>query len=574
LLLGAVPVLAAGEVVRIYPSDRATFLAGQRFDLRVEAEKLPADAQSIRVTVGGRDAGVVFGREAQVVKDGEGKASFTLRGVNLKEPGDYRVVATVKAGNADATAVVDWEVRRVPQFGPRAKNVILFIADGMSLPVRTAARILSKGFQSGKSKGLLAMDEMDEFGYVMTTSLDSLATDSANAASAYATGHKTTVNAMGVYPDNTADPNDNPRVETIIELVKRVRGMATGLVTTSDITDATPAAMFAHTRRRSEAAEIINQLLRPEQRPDVIMGGGSGWFIPKSAVGSKRKDDRDVIAEFEKLGYRFTGTATELASVNAATTDKLLGLYHLGNLNVYLDREVLKTDVLGDFTDQPTLPAMTKKAIDLLRKNPNGFFLMVESASVDKQLHPMDWERAIYDTIEFDQAVAVGKEFAKRNGDTLLIVVADHSHGMSITGTYHEMDGKKGREAVRVYEQSVYPTFVDRDGDGFPDSPAPEVTLAVHWANHPDYRDDYRFNILPLDPTVLKDGKAVPNPQRDPEGELQVGNLPLAVTTEVHSVEDVPITSSGPGARYLRGVLDNTEVFFGMVNALGLEATD
>lgn len=575
LLAGTLPAWAAAEpVVRIYPGEQAKFLAGQKFDLRVEAENLPPGNPAIQVALNGKNASQVLGQNAQVVKDGEGKASLTLRGVSFKESGNYRVAATVKAGAMEAGATVNWKVETVHPEGPRAKNVILIIGDGMGLPVRTAARVVSKGFSGGKAKDVLAMEDMDEFGYLITSSLNTLATDSANSASAYATGHKSDVNAEGVYPDNTSDPLDNPKVENIIELAKRVQGMSTGLVTTSDITDATPAAMFAHTRKRSESIAIVDQMLKPEQRPDVIIGGGSKWFIPKQTPGSKRKDERNVIAEFEKLGYRFTGTATELARVNTAQTNKLLGLFHLDNMNVYLDRQILKNpEVLKPFADQPTLPDMTKKAIEILSKNPNGFFLMVEGASIDKQLHPMDWERAIYDTIELDKAVAVAKEFAAKNKDTLIIVTADHSHGMSITGTYHERDGKQGREAVRVYGDTIYPTFTDQDGDGFPENPAPDVTLAIGWANHPDYRDDFKFNPLPLSPAIKKDGKAVPNPVRDPGAELQTGNLPFADTTEVHTVEDVPVTSSGPGAHYFRGVLDNTEVFFGMVKALGLKAT-
>jgi alkaline phosphatase len=118
-------------------------------------------------------------------------------------------------------------------------------------------------------------------------------------------------------------------------------------------------------------------------------------------------------------------------------------------MNVYLDREILKNpDVLGSFTNQPTLMEMTQKALDILSKNDKGFFLMVEGACVDKQLHTMDWERSIYDAIELDKCVGLAREFAAKNGDTLIIVTADHSHGASITGTYHEKDGKTVREGV------------------------------------------------------------------------------------------------------------------------------
>ena len=140
-----------------------------------------------------------------------------------------------------------------------------------------------------------------------------------------------------------------------------------------------------------------------------------------------------------------------------ADEDKILGLYQLDNMNVYIDRAMLKNPkVLGGFNDQPGLVEMTQRAIDTLSKNENGFFLMVEGACVDKQLHVMDWQRAAYDNIELDQAVGVAKKFAAENGnDTLIIVVADHAHGASITGTYHELDAKPAAKQYVLMQQQA-----------------------------------------------------------------------------------------------------------------------
>jgi alkaline phosphatase len=451
----------------------------------------------------------------------------------------------------------------------RAKNVILFIGDGMSLQARQMARILSKGITEGKYNDLLEMEKMSNTALITTSGYDSLVTDSANSASAYATGHKSVVNAMGVYADSTKDPLDDPKVENIVELAKRTRGMATGIVSTANITDATPAAMVAHTRRRSELNFIAATMLDAAHRPDVILGGGSQQFLPMATPGSKRRDDRNLIEEFKALGYSFSGTKAELRKT-PADAGKLLGLYNLDNMNVYIDREVLKNPkVLKGFDDQPTLMDMTGKAIEVLSKNPNGFFLMVEGASIDKQLHALDWERAAYDAIELDKAVAIAKEFARKNGDTMIIVVADHAHGASITGTYHELDGKTGREAVRIYAASAFPTFADRDGDGFPDEPNPSVTLAVQFANHPDYNETYKFKPEPTVPAIMADGKAIANPKL--QGEFRPGNIPAADPSEVHAADDIILTAHGPGAEYFSGVMDNTEVFFAMVRALGLD---
>src|SRR5262249_34739680 len=156
---------------------------------------------------------------------------------SLFRPGRYSVVAT----DGKQTKTVVWEVYGT---GPRkARNVILFIGDGMSMAHRTAARILSKRITEGKYHGKLAMDVMPYMALLGTSGVDSIIADSANSASAYTTGHKSSVNALGVYADRTPDTLDDPKVETITSLVKRRLGMAVGVVTNTEVEDATPAAM-------------------------------------------------------------------------------------------------------------------------------------------------------------------------------------------------------------------------------------------------------------------------------------------------------------------------------------------
>jgi alkaline phosphatase len=185
----------------------------------------------------------------------------------------------------------------------------------------------------------------------------------------------------------------------------------------------------------------------------------------------------------------------------------------------------------------------------------------------------MDWQRAAYDTIEMDKAVGIARDFAARDGSTLIIVTADHAHGVSITGTYHEKDGKTGREAVRTYARAGFPDFADKDQDGFPDDPSPAVTLAVQYANHPDYYEDFTFHARPSVPAVMAGDGAIANKERAPEGMLYAGNIPRNEAQEVHSADDVPLSAGGPGAGHFRGVMDNTEVFFGIVRALGVDPT-
>src|SRR6266699_2019039 len=272
----AISMVSAGHAQTVYPIDRADILVGARFDFKVEFAGL-ADPTKVSVTLNGKD-----------------QSALILRDVSLAQPGVYRLRVSDGANSRE----LEWNVY---DSGPRkAKNVILFIGDGMSLAHRTAARLLAKGIAEGKARGKLAIDDMPHMALVATAGSDSIITDSANSASAYATGHKSAVNAMGVYADRTLDPLDDPRVETITSLAQRKRALAVGIVTNTEIEDATPAAMATHTRRRIEYDRIVEQFFAA--KPDVMLGGGRANFLPKSAEGSKRKDESDFIAQFSEAG--------------------------------------------------------------------------------------------------------------------------------------------------------------------------------------------------------------------------------------------------------------------------------
>lgn len=565
--MAATPGTYAGYTVEqknditILPIGQAKFLAGQKLDFCIEVKNAKAD--DINVTIDGKSAEKYFNKKAVRTANGTA-ASYRINDVSFNKAGKVAVKATAKGQEKSVTYTVTDAVAE-----QKAKNVILMVGDGMSLQARQMARILSKGIAEGRYHDLLEMEKMPQMALITTSGYDSIVTDSANSASAYATGQKGVVNSMGVYADSTKDPLDDPKVENIIELVKRNKNMATGLVTTASVTDATPAAMLAHTRRRAEQNYIAATMLDSCHRPDVILGGGQRYFKPQSTAGSKRQDNRNLIAEFEKLGYAYSNDKDSLEKTSKSAT-KLLGLYTPNHMNVYLDREVLRDNsVLGKYNNQPGLVEMTDKAINALSQNKNGFFLMVEGACIDKQLHAMDWQRATYDTIEFDQAIAHAKAFADKNKDTLIIVLADHAHGASITGTYTEKDGKTGREAVRTYAAGGFPTFEDRDGDGFPDNPDVDVTLAIQYANHPDNNMNYKFIKKPTNPTVVKDGIAKANPAK--QGFFEAGNIPAKEDSEVHAADDIVLNAMGPGSDYFHGVMDNTEVFFGMMRALGIK---
>ena len=530
-------------------------------------------AQSdIRVTVNGAEHAAVFGKAAAYIEkeDGREQSTLILREVSLAKPGAYAV--RVFAGTN--TREISWTVYDT---GPRkAKNVILFIGDGMSPAHRVAARILSKGISEGRARGKLAMDDMPQMALVATAGIESIITDSANSASAYATGHKTAVNAMGVYADRSADAFDDPKVETISSLVKSKLDMAVGIVTNTEIEDATPAAMIAHTRRRGAYDQIVEQFFA--EKPDVLLGGGSANFLPKGAEGSKRKDETDYIAKFKDAGYVLASTAAELKAASGAT--KLLGLFNTGNMDGALDRKFLKGGSVRKFPDQPDLTDQVESALNILSRNPNGFFLMVESGLIDKYTHVLDMERAVYDTIMLDNAVALARNWAnKRGDDTLILVLADHGHPISLIGTIDDdMTSEPNvpmRERVRTYEKAGFPNYPAPDAAGYPARVDVSRRLAIFSASTPDHYETFRPKLDdPNEPTVKsKEGETFDANEKYknlPGAAFRLGNLPKLANASVHSGEDVILTATGPGAERVRGQLDNTDVFRVMAEALGL----
>ena len=565
---------SAGSAQTVYPIDRADILSGARFDFKVEFAGL-ADASKISITLNGKDYAQVFGKAGTFVEREAGKdqSALLLRDVSLGDAGVYNIRVTDGA----ETRELRWNVYDT---GPRkAKNVILFIGDGMSPAHRVAARLLARGIAEGKALGKLAIDDMPHMALVATAGSDSIITDSANSASAYATGHKSAVNAMGVYADRTPDPLDDPRVETVTSLAQRRQDMAIGIVTNTEIEDATPAAMVAHTRRRTEYDRIVEQYFAA--KPDVLMGGGRANFLPKSENGSRRRDESDFVAQFRAAGYSLALTGPEMVSAakDPATTE-LLGLFTLGNMDGALDRKFLKGGTVGKFPEQPDLTEQVGAALEVLSKNSSGFFLMVESGMIDKYTHLLDMERAVYDTIMLDNAVRLARDWAAAHGDdTLILVIADHNHPIGLLGTIDDDMTKETpaplRERVRVYERAGFPNYPAPNAEGYPARVDVSRRLALFSASLPDHYETLRPKLdNPNEPTVAgKDANTYVANERYksvPGAALRLGNLPAMINADVHSGEDVILTATGPGSERVRGQMDNTEVFRVIAEALGL----
>ncbi|MDX3974008.1 alkaline phosphatase [Shinella sp.] len=576
LALASATVLAgAANAATVYPIDRATILVGSPFDFKVEFDAV-VKPEDVKVTVNGQEYEAVFGKKAEFVAEEKGAedkvlgSALTLRGLTIATAGGYKVEVT--AGSE--TKSVNWDVYGTSAEA-KAKNIIFLVADGLSVAHRTGARIMSKGMTEGKANGRLAMDDIPPVAFIGTSSTHSIATDSANTMSAYMTGHKSRVNALGVYADRTPASLDDPKVETIAEALRRTTTKSIGIVTTSEVEDATPAAVVAHTRKRADKAEIVGMLL--DAKPDVLFGGGSVYFLGKDTPGSKRKDDKDYIAEFKNAGYALATDKTELAALTSSNQDKLLGLFHTGNLDVTLDREFLKKGTVEKFPNQPGLVEMTKVALDKLSKNPEGFLLVVEAASIDKMSHPLDWDRALVETIEFDKAVGVAREFAAANPDTLIVVTGDHTHGVAIIGTVDdEKPGDDMREKVGTYDDAGFPNYEDKDGDGYPDRIDVSRRLFLSANNGPDHYETFRPKLDgPFVPAIQNEAKeyVANEAYKDVPGAVFVqGNIPKEGDSGVHAVDDIVLQAIGPGSEGFRGYMEQSDVYRVLVDAFALGA--
>ncbi len=609
----------------------ARFLSEQRFDLQATVQ--PDAGQTIvdaKFYVNGKLVpGAVSATPVTVAGLSENSTIFTARAYSQKKAGThvFKVVARQSDGQKVEAhgnfEVVDFDRDQGRGGGQKARNVIIMIGDGMGIAHRTAARLMLQGAQLGKAKGLLAMDTFPYTGLVITHSLNSIITDSSPGAACYANGNKANNNQQGVFPDDTLDNFDNPRVELIGEYLWRMEKRTLGIVTTADVFDATPGAFGTHTANRGAGTGICDQYLDEAVNKGglrVLLGGGRKWFLPAGTPGSQRSTNndyvlpndlangwgvaagqldpaRDLIADFQVAGFFYAPDKATLDNV-PRREDKLLGLFSFSNMNVAKDkmdkrRNPSSYTVVDDygFPDQPMLDEMTEKALEVLAKNRNGFTLMVEAASIDKQAHNMDTERWILDTIEFDRAIEVAKKFAEHNPDTLVIVTADHEcAGVNIIGASRVSNaelvarstsgmgtGTNGLRSgvVGTYETAGFPSYQIAD-DGYPVTTDPDRKMLIGYAGNADRYEDWLTNPWPLRDSQQPFNNVAPlnlyptGPlNRDEAGGFLVTGQ-VDGSSAVHTASDIPVSAFGRGAYLFTGVMDNTDVFFkAMSVALG-----
>ncbi|AEE46674.1 alkaline phosphatase [Cellulomonas fimi] len=386
-----------------------------------------------------------------------------------------------------------------------AKNVVLVVGDGLSIAARDAIRLSTVG-----KDGLLAMDQLRYAGWTATDSADpdDAVTDSAAAATAFATGVRTYNGAVAV------DVDGNP-VRTLLEHAKALR-KATGLVTTAQVTDATPAAFGAHVPDRGTQTEIARQLVEVS-RPDVILGGGEDWWYPTGDEGAYPDDPADprpevsrstignLVERAQEVGYTYVSTAAEL---EAADADRLLGLF--ANEEMFEQAPEGQGD---EYAPVVPLATMTAKALDVLSQDRHGFFLLVEEEGVDEMAHANNGALTLAAGQALDETVAVVRDFAQRHRNTLVVVVGDHETG-------------------GLAVENVDP----EDESGDPASTDPGVLQSLEDGPFPVAGSDLQFTI--------------------------------DWTTSGHTGAATPLTAEGPGAERLARSQRNTDVFDVVLDAM------
>ncbi|PLV58745.1 alkaline phosphatase [Thermotoga sp. KOL6] len=393
----------------------------------------------------------------------------------------------------------------------QVKNVIYFIGDGMGL-----AHAYLTSMIEGRP---LSFMKTPYVGLVKTHSANSWVTDSAAAGTALASGFKTNNGMINILPDGTIVP-------TIFEVAKAY-GVKTGIIVTCRVTHATPAAFYAHVKSRGEENEIAKQLIESETI-DVVMGGGWANFLPKS-LGGKRNDELDLIEIAREKGYAYVTTKSDLMQL-PADAEKVLALFAPSHLAPASERS----------GDQPMLYEMVEKALEILSKDNEPFFLMVEGSQIDWEAHGNDVYGVWKEVLEFDKAVQVALDFALRRGDTLVVVTADHeTGGLGLSAGDYMVDVEKIRGFTKTADW-IMANYSTADKESFKEA------IKEYFG-------------LTLSDEDLERISASKKPSAE-LGKILSEKVNVGWTTTSHSGVPVPVYAFGPGAENFTGFLDNTEI--------------
>ncbi|MFK8028921.1 MAG: alkaline phosphatase [Gammaproteobacteria bacterium] len=441
-----------------------------------------------------------------------------------------------------------------------ARNVILFIGDGMSLDTVTAARILAGQQRGGTGEEhVLAFETLPQTALSKVYNTNQQVPDSAGTATAMLSGHKTLAGVIGVDRSvvrANCSTQKSAEVPSIVELAEQ-QGIATGIVTTARITHATPAAAYAHSADRGwesngklpadadGCTDIASQLVSFSQGDgiDIALGGGWAEFVPES-VGGKRTDGINLLSSWEAqdpVNHTVVNNRSSLAAAVDGRRNEnrqILGVFNKSHMSYEMDR---KRAEVGE----PSLTTMTLAAVKYL-ENKDSYFLLVEGGRIDHAHHMGNAARALTETIEFSQAIEATLNAVSLD-DTLIIVTADHGHTMSMGGYSTRGNPILGKVIENGPDgRSTRTPALDINGQPY---------TSLSYANGPGYM-------------AAKDRVMATTDTSDADF-LQVAAVGLKYG-ETHSGTDVPVYSGGPGSQDVRGVMEQNKLFDIMAKALGL----
>lgn len=514
-----------------------------------------------------------WGHALKVMASLKGEKTLKLLRVSLLAGGFCVLLNPVQAAESPETwyqAGQNWIEGRqgTADTKPQARNVILFVGDGMSLTTVAAARIL-QGQQRGQSgeENYLFFERFENLALAKTYNTNQQTPDSAGTMTAMVTGVKSFAGAIAVDQNalrgNCASMEGTTRV-SLLDLAA-LSGMATGVVSTTRITHATPAALFSKSPERSwesdrglpptavEAGcrDIAQQLVEYDvgRGIDVVLGGGRRAFYPSEwsdpeypDIKGHRTDGRNLVTQWQErhpTGHYVWNHEGFKAAMSSDSGGPVLGLFQPSHMQYEFDRS-------EDPGGEPSLTEMVTETIGLLQKRSDqGFVLVVESGRIDHAHHANNAWRALTDTIEFDRAIEAAVGLVDMD-ETLVIVTADHAHALTFDGY-----GVRGNPIMG---------YAVRPGDG----PESERTMRDHedqpmtmlnYANGPGYRrDDATIDFRTMDPLT-------------PDYKQKAGTWQYSAT---HAGEDVPVYSIGPGADVLYGVVEQNVIYHSIINALPL----
>ncbi|WNS42751.1 alkaline phosphatase [Paenibacillus sp. MMS20-IR301] len=424
----------------------------------------------------------------------------------------------------------------------QSKNLIVLIGDGMGPAQISAARYYQQYTKSVSHLNLdpyyvgqatTCADRGEDGGKIVS----GIVTDSASAGTAFATGHKTYNAGISVSNEDVSKP-----FASIIEAAES-SGKATGLVTTARITHATPAVYASHVRSRDNESAIASQYL--ESGVDVLMGGGKQFFVTKEEKG--KRTDKNILPDFQAKGYT---VVENTAALNALTSKnaKVLGLFGSSHVAYVPDRTA----------EIPSLAAMTSKALNILSADKDGFVMMVEGGRIDHAGHANDLPTLVQEALDFDAAFKTAIEFAKKNGNTSVVVTADHETG-----------------GLSLSRDNIYEINIDLWDKQKHSSES--LAAALEAAQTPEEirsivtQNTWITDLTDEEVTQIMNGDGSSYKREGAYNAVISKRLLIGWSGHGHSAVDVGIWAYGPIADKVKGQVDNTQIAKAGAGILGLD---